>query len=113
MTSSFVHIFTDAFVLIYVAYGRHFRTKDVDDGHVTLDYGVEVEFNQPSRANYHDENIIGGKLGYVKKIQEIMQVDFSSFQCIIFRCKWWNTFDQSNVKEDRDNGLICINSRRM
>jgi hypothetical protein len=40
-------------------------------------------------------------------------VDFSSFQCLIFRCKWWDTFDRNNVKEDRDSGMICINSKMM
>ena len=52
-------------------------------------------------------------LGYIKKIQEIIEVDFSSFQCVIFKCKWWDTFDRNNVKEDRDSRLICINSRKM
>ena len=42
-----------------------------------------------------------------------MQVDFSSFQCVILRCRWWDTFDQNNVKEDRDSGIICINSKKM
>ena len=40
-------------------------------------------------------------------------MDFSSFQCVIFRCKWWDIFDRNNVKEDRDIRLICINSRKM
>jgi hypothetical protein len=40
-----------------------------------------------------------------------MQVDFLSFQCVIFKCKWRDTFNQSNVKECNDNGLICINSK--
>ena len=43
----------------------------------------------------------------------MIEVDFSSFQCVIFRCKWWDTFDWNNVKEDRDSRLICINSRKM
>ena len=42
-----------------------------------------------------------------------MQVDFSSFQCVIFCCKWWDTFDRRNVKEDRDSGIICVNSKKM
>jgi hypothetical protein len=49
------------------AYGHHFHTEDVDDGHVTLDYGVEVEFNQSSHASHHDQNLIEGKLGYIGK----------------------------------------------
>jgi hypothetical protein len=40
-------------------------------------------------------------------------LDLSSFQCVIFRCKWWDTFDQNNVKEDRDSGMICINCKKM
>lgn len=42
-----------------------------------------------------------------------MQVDYSSFQCVIFKCKWWDTFDHNNVKEDHDSGIICINSKKM
>ena len=52
-------------------------------------------------------------LGYVRKIQNIIQAEFSSFQCVIFRFKWWETFDKNNVKEDHDSRLICINSRNM
>ena len=59
------------------AYGNHFHIEDVDDGHVTQDYGVEVEFDQSSCVSHCDENIIERKLGHVGKIQEIMQVDFS------------------------------------
>ena len=47
-------------------------------------------------------------LGYVKKIQEIIQVDFSSFQRIILRWKWWDTFDRNNVNEDRDFLIILF-----
>ena len=65
-------------------YGHHFHTEDVDDGRLTQGHGVEVEFAQSSHANHHDRNLIGGMLGYVEKIQEIIQVGFSSFQCVIF-----------------------------
>ena len=60
------------------AYGHYFRTEDVDDGHVTQDCGVEFEFDQSSRASHCDQNTIQGKLGYVEKVKEIIQVDFSS-----------------------------------
>ena len=74
---------------------------------------MEVEFDQSSRSSHHDQNLVQGTLGYVEKIQEIIEVDFSSFQYVIFRCKWWDTFDWNNVKEDHDIRLICINSRKM
>ena len=95
------------------AYGRHFHTEDADDGHMTQDYGMEVEFDQSSHSSHCDQNLLQRTLGYVRKIHDIIEVDFSSFQCVIFRCKWWDTFDQNNVKEYRDTRMICINSRRM
>jgi hypothetical protein len=74
------------------AYGHHFPTEYVDDGHITQYCGVEVKFNQSSHASHCDQNLIEEKLDYIRNIQEIMQVDFSSFQCVIFCCKWWDTF---------------------
>ena len=50
------------------AYEHHFHIEDVDDGHMTQDCGVEVEFNQSSRASHCDQNLILGKLGYIGKI---------------------------------------------
>ena len=94
-------------------YRNHFCIEDVDDVRVTQSCGVEVEFSKSRHVIHHDQNLIGGMLGYVKNIQEIIRVDFSSFQCVIFRCRWWDTFDRNNVKEDRDIGLICIKSIKM
>ena len=76
-----------------------FAAEDVDDGNVTQNYEVEVDFDQYICASHRDRNLIGGMMGYVENIQEITQVDFSSFQCVIFRCKWWDTFDRNNVKK--------------
>ena len=80
------------------AYGHNFRTENADVENITQDYGVEVKFDQSSRSSHRDQNLIRGMLVYIGKIQEIIEVDFSSFQCVIFRCKWWDTFDRNNVK---------------
>ena len=74
---------------------------------------MEVEFDQSSRSSHCDQNLVRGKLGYVGKIQEIIEVDFSSFQCVIFRCKCWDTFNQNNLEEYRDIRMICIYSGKM
>ena len=95
------------------AYENHFHIQYVDDGNMTQDCGVEIKFNQSSHSIHRDENLIYGKLGYLGNIQEIMQVDLSSFQCVIFKCKWWDTIDQNNVNLDHDSGIICINSQKM
>ena len=113
MTPSFVH-----FLQVYLfpsmwAYGHWFHTKEDDYGHLTQDCGVEVNFDHSRCDSNRDRNMIRGKLFYVGKIQEIIQVDFSYFQCLIFRCGWWDASNMNNVKEDRDSVLICINSRKM
>ena len=58
------------------AYGYNFCTEDVDDGHVSQEYRVEVEFNQSSHAIHRIRNLIRGMLDYAGKIHEIIQVDF-------------------------------------
>ena len=74
---------------------------------------MEVEFDQSIHASHRDENPIKGKLDYIGKIQEIVEVDFSLLQCVVFCFTWWDTFDLRNVKEYHDSGLICINSKKM
>jgi hypothetical protein len=40
---------------------------DVNDGHITQDSRVDIEFDQSSCASYRDQNLIEGKLGYIRK----------------------------------------------
>lgn len=101
-----------AFVPYMWAYGHDFHTKDIDDGNMIQDCGVKDDFDQSSHARHHDQTLIEGKLGYNGNIQEIMQVDISSFQCVIFCHKWWDTFDTSNVNEYHNSEIICINSKK-
>ena len=49
-------------------YGHRFPIEYVDHGFVPQDFGVEIKFDQYSRASYHVQNMIGGMLGYVGKI---------------------------------------------
>ena len=95
------------------AYGHHFCTENADAGNITQECGVGVEVDQSSQSSHCDQQLVRGTLGYFRKIREIIEVDFSSFQCVIFRCKWWDTFDQNKVKEYHDSRLICINSKKM
>ena len=64
------------------AYGQHFRTENADAGNITQDCGVEVEFDQSSRSSHRDQQLVRGTLGYVRKIQEIIEVDFYYFRVI-------------------------------
>ena len=64
------------------AHIHHFCIEDANDVHFTQYGGEEVEFNQYIHSSHHDENLIEGKLCYVGKIQEIMQVDFHPFNVL-------------------------------
>lgn len=66
------------------AYGHHFCTKDVNNGHVTLDCCVEVKLDQSSHASHCDQSLIKEKLDYIEKIQEIIQVDYLYFQYVTY-----------------------------
>jgi hypothetical protein len=48
------------------AYEYKFFTKDVHDGCVTLEYGVEVKFDQSSHAIHCDQNLIDEKSYNIK-----------------------------------------------
>jgi hypothetical protein len=84
MASSFVQIFVGVFFPSMWVYRHHFRTEYIDDGHIKQDYGVEVEFDQTSRARHRDQNLIERKLGYIGKIQEIIQLDSHHFNVLFF-----------------------------
>ena len=49
------------------AYRHHFCTKDIDDGIVTFECGVEDKFDKFSHASHRDQNIIGGESKSHKK----------------------------------------------
>ena len=42
------------------AYGHQFRTENSNDGHMTQDCRVEVEFDQSSRSSHRDQNLVQG-----------------------------------------------------
>ena len=69
------------------AYGQHFRIEKKDNNIKTFDYGVMVDFDQESHASTKDTNLIEGKIEYVGKIQEILQLNFRSFKCVVFKYK--------------------------
>ena len=66
------------------AYGHHFHKENSDARNIKQDCGVEVEFDQSSRSNHHDQNLVRGMLGYVEKIQEIIEVGFLFFPMCYF-----------------------------
>lgn len=94
-------------------YEHHFHTEDDNDGNMKQEFGVKVKLEQSSHSRHCEGFLIEGKLCYFGKIEEIMQVDFSSFHCVILKCNLWDTFDLNNVNSYHDSRLICINSKKM
>ena len=70
-----------------------------------------VDFKQSSRASSKDKNIIEGNLQYVGKIQEIIDLDYHSFKCYIFKCRWYEAFERKQ-RHDTDSGFFSIDSSR-
>jgi len=70
-----------------------------------------VDFKQSSRASSKDKNIIEGNLQYVGKIQEIIELDYHSFKCCIFKCRWYEAFERTG-RHDTHSGLFSIYSSR-
>lgn len=93
------------------AYNQHFRIKKKDSNRMTFDYGVMLDFDQASRASTKDTNLIEGKIQYVGKIQEILQLDFRSFKCVLFKCKWFEGFvNRRKMLHDIPSGSYAIDS---
>ena len=70
-----------------------------------------VDFKQSIRASSKYKNIIEGNLQYVGKIQEIIELDYWSFKCSIFKCRWYEAFERI-LKHDTHSGLFSIDSLR-
>ena len=91
------------------AYGRHYHVEIIYIKRCSFDYGVMVYFKQSSRASSKDKNIIEGNLQYVGKIQEIIELDYWSFKCCIFKCRWYEEFERMR-RHDTHSGLFSIDS---
>ena len=77
------------------AYGQHYRVESIDVKRRSFDCGIMVDFKQSNRASSKDKNIIEGNLQYVRKIQEIIELDYRFFKCCIFKCRWYEAFDRT------------------
>lgn len=93
------------------AYGSHYRIESVDVKRQSFDCAIMVDFNQSSRASSKYKNIIEGNLQYVGKIQEIIELDYRSFKCCIFKCRWYEAFERTR-RHDTQSGLFSIDSSR-
>ena len=59
-------------------YGQHYHVESIDVKRRSFDCGIMVDFKKSSWASSKDKNIIEGNLQYVRKIQEISELDYRS-----------------------------------
>ena len=62
--------------------------------------------NRESRRS-KDKTMIEANLQYVGKIQQIIQLDYHSFKCCIFKCRWYEIFERTQ-RHDTHSGLFSI-----
>ena len=93
------------------AYGRHYRLESIDIKRQSFDCGIMVDFKKSSRTSSKNKSIIKGNLQYVGKIQEIIELDYRSFKCCIFKCRCYEAFDRTR-RHDTHSGLFSIDSSR-
>lgn len=67
-------------------YDKYFRIEEKVESRVIFYCEVQVDFGQASHVSRRDSNLIQGTLSYVEKIQEMIQLYYRSFQCVIFKC---------------------------
>ena len=92
-------------------YGHHYHVERVCVKKRSFDCGVMVDFKQSSRSSSKDKNIVEGNLQYVGKIKEIIELDYRSFKCCIFKCKWYEAFERTR-RHDAHCGLFSIDSSK-
>jgi hypothetical protein len=73
--------------------------------------GVKVAFQQISDAHALDKNVIDNELECVEPIQQIIEIQYSeSFKPVLFKCKWFETFNRSHARSYKGTNFLSINS---
>ena len=77
------------------AYERKYHVESVDVKRQSFDCDIMADFKKSNRASSKVKNIIEGNLQYVGKIQEIIDLEYHSFKCCIFKCRWYEAFERT------------------
>ena len=93
------------------AYCWHYHLERVDDKRWPFDGSIMVDFKQSSWENSKDKNIIEGNLQYVGNIVEINELDYQSFKCCNFKCRWYESFERTQ-RHDTHNRIFSIDSSK-
>ena len=92
-------------------YGWHYHVEIIYLKRLSFGCGVMVYFKQSIRASSKDKNIFEGNLQYVGKIEEIIELDYQSFKCCVFKCIWYVAFERTQ-RHDTHSGLFSIDYLR-
>jgi hypothetical protein len=70
-----------------------------------------VDFKKSSQASLKDKNTIEGNLQYVRKLNEIIELDYHFFKCFMFNYIWYESFEKIQ-RHDTHSGFFSIYSSR-
>ena len=70
------------------AYGNHIRVRGAEVDLSTCDSGVAATFLQSCRSSSSDRNMRTTNLEYVGWVEEIISVDYGTFEVVVLYCTW-------------------------
>ena len=96
------------------SHGRHFRVQRIDQNRQTFDSGVMASFEQEIHDGLNGDVQLS-KVEYCGRIQNILQVDYRSFQMFLLDVQWFKAVTQGrNPTIQRDaSGFVAIDSTKL
>lgn len=98
------------------AFGNHIRCASAEVTMKTIDCGVAATFEQECRSSASDRNIVVANLEYIGKVEEILELDYGSFQVVVLYCNWVvaNMVGRTSATMKRDPyGFTLVNFDRL
>ncbi|KAL5563421.1 hypothetical protein UlMin_033168 [Ulmus minor] len=95
-------------VIRYSGYGINgytFHTREHDLRSTTQNSGVTVEGESLHVSSAKDKNPVYANMSYYGVIEDIWELNYTSFKVAVFRCKWVN--NKTGVKVD-ENGFTLV-----
>ena len=83
----------------YVANGRHFNTKSLDDRRANKNSGIIIMVGTMQFSNAKDKNPIYGDMTYYGVVKEIWELDYRAFWIPVFKCDWVES--NNGIKVDK------------
>ena len=96
------------------SYGRYFRVYQIDHKRLTCDSGVMASFEKEIQGEQGSASQVS-KINYCGRIQNIIKVDFRTFEMFIFYVQWFKAVTHGrNPTIQRDaSSFVAIDSSKL